>query len=129
VKLWFIWTAILMIFILYSVFFGLFEPIAGNIFKWLSITIGPVLTLITGSTFFNHQRFSPVVTEKIYYNLALYASILYFSVTTISIFGYIGQCTDRAQVLKAIENSQIGLLIIQSVVITLLTYFFLKNKK
>lgn len=136
IKLWFIWSVILLLYTAGHTLFGIYEPVAQEVWQWLGIYLAPLFALITGSTFFKKSFFEEVLRDKIYYNLAFYGSIFYLIlITVILVFlpryvsiQYTGD-SNRQLYLDSLDKAGFILKFILPILFVLLGYFFYKSKK
>lgn len=130
IKLWFIWTMVLVLFVGYHVLFGIFKPIPKEVITWFAKYLASIFALIMGSTFFNQRLFKEELNDKIYFYLAIGTSILYLTFITVVlvILPRSEQVNSKEEYLIQLKNIGLIFNFLLPILTGVLGYFFYKSK-
>ncbi|TDP00823.1 hypothetical protein [Flavobacterium sp. 245] len=131
VKLWFIWTMLLLIFVGYHLLFGIFKPIPKEVMTWFAKYLASIFALIMGSTFFSQKLFEEQLRDKIYFYLAIGTSVLYlvFITVVLVILPRTEEINSKEDYIAQLKNMGLVFNFLLPILTGVLGYFFYKSKK
>jgi predicted MFS family arabinose efflux permease len=131
IKLWFIWTMVLLIFVGYHLLFGIFKPIPKEVMTWFAKYLASIFALIIGSTFFSQKLFEEQLNDKIYFYLAIGTSVLYlvFITVVLVILPRTEGINSKEDYISQLKNMGLVFNFLLPILTGVLGYFFYKSKK
>ncbi|MDQ6472130.1 hypothetical protein RB619_15875 [Flavobacterium sp. LHD-80] len=131
IKLWFIWTMILLIFVGYHLLFGIFKPIPKEVMTWFAKYLASIFALIMSSTFFSQKLFEEELKDKIYFYLAIGTSVLYlaFISVVLIILPRTEEINSKDDYIAQLKNMGLIFNFLLPILTGVLGYFFYKSKK
>ena len=131
IKLWFIWTMFLVIFVSYHIQFGIFFTIPKEVMVWFAKYLASIFALILGSTFFSQKLFVEELNDKIYFYLAIGTSIIYLAFITVVlvVIPRNKQFDSKELYIAQLDNMSLVLNFLLPILTGVLGYFFYKSKK
>ncbi|MTH17130.1 hypothetical protein [Flavobacterium sp. LC2016-01] len=131
IKLWFIWTMLLLIFVGYHLLFGIFKPIPKEVMTWFAKYLASIFALIMSSTFFSQKLFEEQLKDKIYFYLAIGTSILYLTFITVVlvILPRTEEINSKEDYIAQLKNMGLVFNFLLPILTGVLGYFFYKSKK
>lgn len=131
IKLWFIWTMLLLIFVCYHLLFGIFQPVPKEVMIWFAKYLASIFALIISSTFFSQKLFSEQLNDKIYFYLAIGTSVLYLAFITVVlvILPRTDDMNTKAAYINQLNNMGLVFNFLLPILTGVLGYFFYKSKK
>ena len=131
IKLWFIWTMLLVIFVGYHILFGIFEPIPKEVMTWFAKYLASIFALLLGSTFFSEKLFAEELNDKIYFYLAIGTSVLYLAFITVVlvVLPRTEEINSKEAYIQQLANMSLVFNFLLPILTGVLGYFFYKSKK
>ncbi len=131
IKLWFIWTMFLVIFVVYHILFGIFRTVPKEVMIWFAKYLASIFALILGSTFFSQKLFAEELNDKIYFYLAIGTSIIYLAFITVVliVIPRNNQFDSKELYITQLDNMSLVLNFLLPILTGVLGYFFYKSRK